>query len=137
MFDNLLKMAQEENERQDNDFLPESNADTYWEKIKDKAEFNIHTINGEYAGFVAFYCNNEDLKESYITLIMVSPKFRGKKIGSGLIDYVLAISRLRGFSRCSLEVKKTNKNAINIYESKGFSVFQELENSFIMKTNLY
>lgn len=137
MFDDLLKMAQKENERQNNEFLPESNADVYWEKIKNEAEFNIHVIDGKYAGFVAFYCNNKDSKESYITLIMVSPKFRGKKIGSGLIDYVLAISRLRGFTRCSLEVKKTNKDAINIYESKGFSVFQELEKSFIMKTNLY
>lgn len=136
MFDQLFKMALEERERQNGEFLPKVNASTYWDKIKNKAEFNVHVVNGEYAGFVAFYCNNEQTKESFITLIMVSPEFRGKKIGAGLVDYVLSVSKSRGFSVCSLEVKKKNKSAISLYQIKGFSISEEREDTFIMKKYL-
>lgn len=102
MLDNLLKMAEQENILQNNGFLPKSSSGGYWEKLKQKAEFNIHVLGGVSTGFVAFYCNNNVSKEAFISLIMVAYEFRGKKIGSGLVDYVLSISRLRGFLSCSL-----------------------------------
>lgn len=134
MFNDLFKIFEKEYETQKDEFISISDKNSYWEKLKNKAEFGIHVSQGASAGFVAFYCNNEMTRESFITLILVSPESRGKKIGSALIDYVLNISKLRGFSRCSLEVNKANKSAISLYESKGFSIFSEKDQSYIMKT---
>lgn len=133
MFDNLFKMFEKEHETQRDKFISISDKNSYWEKLKNKAEFSVHISQSEPAGFVAFYCNDEVTRESFITLILVSPESHGKKIGSALVDYVLNVSKLRGFSTCSLEVSKANKSAISFYNSKGFSISSEKDQSYIMR----
>lgn len=136
MFDKLFEIAKEENDQQGGDFMRVPCVNSYLDKLKNNAEFVTHSIASEYAGFVAFYCNNIESSESFISLIITSPGFRGKKVGSTLIDSVLNITRSRGFDACALEVAKSNKGAIALYERKGFRIVENKDDSFIMRIDL-
>lgn len=136
MFDSLFDIAKQENDVQNGSFMRVECVDTYLNKLKNSAEFVTHCVNGDIAGFAAFYCNNKDSKESYISLIITSPDFRGQKIGSTLIDSIINITRSRGFLTCSLEVDKSNIGAIALYERKGFVIVENKDDSFIMTITL-
>ena len=100
--------------------------DEYLIKIKEKAEFLFHYIDGRCAGFVAFYCNDRRSEEAFITLLLVSPDFRGMKVASALLEGVFSLARSRGFATCQLEVNNDNYPALNLYEKFGFrSVLSE------------
>ncbi|UMZ14031.1 GNAT family N-acetyltransferase [Pseudomonas sp. MPFS] len=136
MFNSLLKMVKEEQELQNGDFISFQDLDSYWKKLLEKAELITHSIEGCNGGFIAFYCNDVQKEESFITLMLVNSDFRGRNIASNLVEAVLSITRSRGFKRCALEVKKNNNSAIGLYEKMGFSLFEEREFSNIMKVNV-
>lgn len=136
MFEKLFEIAKDENNRQNGNFMRVDCVDTYLTKLKISAEFITHVIGNNVAGFVAFYCNNRESGESFISLIVTSPEFRGKKVGSTLIDSVLNITRSRGFNACALEVASSNKGAIALYERKGFRIVENKDDSFIMRIDL-
>ncbi|QQZ37590.1 GNAT family N-acetyltransferase [Pseudomonas sp. SK2] len=107
-------------------FIQGVSVDEYLNKIKKSAEFLTHSINGQCAGFVAFYCNDQRGKQAFITLLLVAPDFRGQKVASALLGGVFSLSRSRGFHTCQLEVDIDNCAAIKLYEKFGFrSVLSE------------
>lgn len=133
MFHSLLEMAKEDHKSGCGDFVYYPNIDTYWEKLQKKAEFIVHLTEGQSAGFIAFYCNDEKKEESFISLMLVSPRFRKKSIATNLVHSVLSITRLRMFTKCALEVEKDNYKALSLYKKMGFSITEERELSYIMK----
>ena len=60
------------------------------------------------------------LDEGYITNIAVSEKHRKKGIGTALINRVFSQARDQSLSFISLEVRKSNENAISLYTALGF-----------------
>lgn len=136
MLDDIFEIAKQENKEQNGNFMRVDCVDTYLAKLRISAEFIAHVIGNNIAGFAAFYCNNTEDNESFISLIVTSPEFRGKKVGSTLIDSVLNITRSRGFNACALEVARPNKNAIALYERKGFRIVENKDDSFIMRIDL-
>jgi len=58
----------------------------------------------------------------YISNISVDQKSHNKGIGSALIDYVLSHNKSK---QLALHVLTDNKNAIHLYERKGFKIIQE------------
>ena len=50
----------------------------------------------------------------------VAPGFRGRGMGGGLVDAVVAWARAAGFARVLLEVADANAPAIRLYASRGF-----------------
>ena len=136
MFDKLFEIAEIESSRTNDSFFSTKGRVEYWEKLKKQAEFITHMAAGYPVGFIAFYCNNNSTKESFISLIVVSQEFKGKRIGAALVDSVINISKLRGFTSCSLEVKTDNKLAINLYKSKGFLIAAEEDGKYKMVATL-
>lgn len=130
--DEILKIVNEENQCQCGLFL-NIDKDEYFEKLSSKAELLVHLGTKEVLGFVYFYCNAPDKNSSYISLIATQKAARSQGIGSGLLDYVLAISRNRNFSYCSLEVSKSNISAQRFYKKKGFEIIEEREERFLMR----
>ncbi|MDT9701955.1 GNAT family N-acetyltransferase, partial [Streptomyces sp. P17] len=90
----------------------------------------------ECAGFVAFYCNNPSKEDAFITLVLVSPFFRGRGISNILLSCVLDICKSRNFKTCTLEVKNNNLSAIRVYSNLGFLKVEENEEKTIMKIKL-
>ena len=105
------------------DFLPlsDSEIEGYLSKIDSLSIFNKYYIENNLAGFVSFYCNNEESKEAFITLVLVDESYRGMSIAQKLIIEVIDIIKEQGFLKCGLEVKADNLNAIKLYSKIGFS----------------
>ena len=113
-------LVRSEQSAQDGRLVQGISLDEYLVKIKEKAEFLVHYIGGRCAGFVAFYCNDQRAEQAFITLLLVSPEFRGRKVASVLLEGVCSLARLRGFATCQLEVNTDNYPALHLYEKFGF-----------------
>lgn len=129
----IEELVYAEQELQDGKFLENIDIEKYLLKIRNNSEILSHHINGHYAGFVAFYCNNHNTLEAYVTLILINPKFRGLKIAKTLLSATLASIKERGFRSCALEVKSENYRAIKIYQELGFHDYEQKEASKLMK----
>ena len=62
-------------------------------------------------------------------------KYRGLGIGTALLNQLLSVERLAGYSRISLSVQKNNY-AVKMYEKIGFTVVDEKSEEYIMAVNL-
>jgi len=54
--------------------------------------------------------------EGHITNIAVKPGFRNRKIGEGILGVMLEFTSSEGIRHHTLEVRKSNEPAINLYE---------------------
>lgn len=68
-------------------------------------------------GYIGINCI---LDEGYITNIAVFPEYRGKGIGTALLNRVFSEASDLGLSFVSLEVRESNFSAISLYEKNGF-----------------
>ncbi|MAM00606.1 MAG: hypothetical protein CL583_19410 [Alteromonadaceae bacterium] len=117
-------------------FIKDIALDDYLKKIKSNAEFVSHYAEGQCVGFVAFYCNDPSRRNAFITLVLVSPDFRGQGISQKLIRYVLDICKKRRFEACSLEVLRGNQFAVQVYKRIGFKIVSERNGKIFMRTLL-
>lgn len=134
MPDEIMSLIKDEQLRQSDQFI--ATDDTYLKKLEDKAELIVHTQPEGCAGFVFFYCNDPKQYASYITLIMTVPSARKLGIATALINYVLNITRQRGFQYCQLEVKKDNFAALALYESIGFLTIEDRGDKYLMRATI-
>lgn len=128
--ESVLDLIQAEQKAQNGLFVPSEPA--YLEKLSAHAELLVHQDGASVLGFVFFYCNAHDKKISYVTLIGTSELARGKRVGYGLMQYVLKASRKRGFDCCQLEVRKANTRAFDFYVQLGFTVEEDRGDRYLM-----
>jgi ribosomal-protein-alanine N-acetyltransferase len=62
------------------------------------------------------------LDEVHINNVAVHPDWRGRGFGRALLEYVLDLWEKLGAGRATLEVRRSNEVAINLYEKLGFTV---------------
>ena len=77
------------------------------------AEFDGRPVG--YAGMIAV------VEEGYIANIAVHPDSRRRGIATALLGRLSSFALEKGLSMLTLEVRQSNKAAIKIYESAGFS----------------
>ena len=70
------------------------------------------------AGFVI--CQTV-LDEATIFNIAIHPNFQGKQLGFALLNELISQLRLKGIQTLWLEVRESNKKAINLYEKLNFN----------------
>ncbi|MBO4998305.1 MAG: GNAT family N-acetyltransferase [Lachnospira sp.] len=63
--------------------------------------------------------------------ISLYKEFRGRGIGTALMEQMLTLLKKRGYKKASLSVQKAN-NACNLYLKVGFTVVDENEEEYIM-----
>lgn len=83
------------------------------------AYFLCAVQNNFVVGYVGMYCI---FPEGYITNIAVSKKFRQQGIGKQLLASICNYAKQNNFDFITLEVRKSNKIAISLYESFNFKV---------------
>ena len=106
--------------------------DSYLLKIEKYAMFHsVFTYNSLH-GFVAFYANDLNDLEGFITLVHVSPKYRGKGIAKTLINTTFETMKVLGMKSCALEVLCSNPNAIYLYKSLGFKIVIDKSNHNVL-----
>jgi ribosomal protein S18 acetylase RimI-like enzyme len=64
---------------------------------------------------------------SFISQLGVKEEFRGRGIGTALIQHQIELTRSLGLRKCTLDVAMTNPRAQALYERLGFKVVQENE----------
>src|SRR5262245_49722572 len=93
---------------------------------------------------VGYLCLWEIGHEIHITNLAVHPSFRRRGVARALLGHVLADARKRDVDLAFLEVRPTNAEALNLYESFGFQVigrrkgyyFDTGEDALVMETRL-
>ena len=60
--------------------------------------------------------------ELHINNLAVHPDYRGRGLGRALLEFVLRLWSELGASHATLEVRRSNEVAINLYRSLGFTV---------------
>lgn len=135
-FLDIQTLIKTEQERQAGLFVETENLNAYLDKIQNNAEFITHYSAGKCAGFVAFYCNDKNKKNAYVTLVLLAPSFRGKGIASSLIRYTLEYCKNNKFEKCELEVRKDNYSAIRLYEICGFRIERVVAERLVMSSFL-
>lgn len=106
----------------DPDFLPSERAklNKYLAKIDQHARFEKKYIDGQLAGFIAFYANDYQSKQAFITMLLVDEEYRRKNVAKQLLTRVLAVVKDQGFYQCSLAMRPHNFKALGLYQSFGF-----------------
>ncbi|WP_180134910.1 GNAT family N-acetyltransferase [Acinetobacter sp. YH12070] len=103
-------------------FLEFSNEgkENYFLKIDQNAEFLKHYCDENLAGFIACYCNNYESRRAFISLVLIDKLYRGKGISKKIFSQLFTLLKEKDFKSCSLEVRRDNVNALNLYKSLGF-----------------
>jgi len=82
------------------------------------AHYLVAIENGIVVGYAGMWKIQD---EGHITNIAVHPEFRGVHIGKGLMAQLINEARNLGVNSMTLEVRKSNVVAKNLYESYGFT----------------
>lgn len=79
-------------------------------------------IAGELVGVLGGYVNNEKDHEGYISVLVVMPSARGRRISSILLENFLEEARAARMSTVRVFTHRTNEAAFGLYVSHGFEV---------------
>ena len=79
----------------------------------------VRTPDCPVAGFCAFWLVFDEI---HINNVAVRPQFRGRGIGTALMQHVLSEGARLGARRATLEVRSSNADARRLYERLGFYV---------------
>ena len=77
-------------------------------------------IDGDFAGQIAFYCNDLETKEGYFSTLAVLPQFQGRGIAKALLKEAVEECRKSGMKTVRLYTHSNNATAIKMYNSFGF-----------------
>lgn len=91
------------------------------------AYYVLAVFNNKVIGYCGLY---KVLDEADITNIAVHPDFRGSGIAQMLLDNIFEHCMLNGIIKITLEVRESNKKAINLYNKKGFKVVGKRKNYY-------
>jgi len=108
------------------------------EVLKNKcARYIVAVKDNRVLGFAGMWLI---IDEGHITNIAVHPDFRGQGIGNMLVEALIEECRRNGIHYLTLEVRRSNQVAINLYKKYGFEIYgirknyyqDTMEDAFIM-----
>lgn len=123
--DDIKRLVEDELSARQEDFLAISDVDAYVTRLTSLAEILTHYSRGRMIGCVAYYCNDNQTRTAYVSLIIVSPESRGSGLADVLLEQAICWARKNHMEALALEVRKGNKRALHFYESRGFQVKYE------------
>ena len=86
------------------------------------ARFFVAVSDGKIAGYIG---SHNVLGEAYITNVAVLSEFRRNGVGKALVEFLVEQIRAEAAEFVTLEVRKSNLNAISLYEKCGFQMVGE------------
>jgi len=93
--------------------------DSFYNEIQSNKFAHYHVIwfNNRIAGYIGLW---HVIDEGHITNIAIHPEFRCRGLACKLIEYTLDFCRESNISSLTLEVRKNNIPALNLYKKYGF-----------------
>jgi GNAT superfamily N-acetyltransferase len=93
--------------------------DSWRRRLSDRTRF-VAEVDGKVVGTVGAGPGEFD-GAAALTALWVDPGFRGRGVGSALVDAVVDWAREEGFNQLLLWVTEVNENAERLYERQGFA----------------
>lgn len=106
----------------------------YAKKLSEKAFFLLDQMENKTRGFIAYYLNN-DSSFVFITRIAVSCYYRRHGVGRNMIE-ILTTHYRSHYKSIELEVEKTNKAALEFYQSLGFQMKEDRTTKYLMSKRI-
>lgn len=105
------------------------------------AYYSVVELENEIVGYTGMWII---LDEAHITNVAIHPKARGQKLGELAMRHLMGIAKYHGAKRMTLEVRTSNKIAINLYNKLNFKEYgyrknyysDPVENAIIMWVDL-
>lgn len=98
--------------------IPWSRQSITEEIIQNKAAiYMCAEVSGRAVGYAGMW---QVCDEGHITNIAVHPEFRSSGVGSLLMEALLEIAKENGITALTLEVRRSNHNALTLYRKYGF-----------------
>lgn len=100
----------------------------YFENLIKNEEIYIAKVDKEIVGYIIFNIKEKEnssmryRKQLNIDAICVDERYRGKGIGTKILESIKEIAKTRGCTDLYLTVNQENENAIKVYEKFGFKV---------------
>ena len=100
----------------------------YFENLIKNEEIYIAKVDKEIVGYIIFNIKEKEnpsmryRKQLNIDAICVDEKYRGKGIGTKILESIKEIAKTKGCTDLYLTVNQENENAIRVYEKFGFKV---------------
>lgn len=114
-----------------------SDLDAYAKKLQRNAIVYVAKDDIENLGLIAFYANDRNTRNAYLTQLAVQSNGQKKKIGQTLLELCIADAKSKGMTEITLEVYNHNDAAIRFYAKNGFEFWNEATlNSSYMKRGL-
>jgi len=86
---------------------------------RDWARVDVARERGRLVGFVDYWLVHDEI---HLLAIATHPDVRRRGIGGLLLEHLLALGRARGSALVTLEVRRSNRPAIAMYERAGFAI---------------
>jgi len=87
------------------------------ELSREWARVDVARQRGRVVGFVDYWLVHDEI---HLLAIATHPDARRRGIGGRLLDHLLELGRARGAALVTLEVRRSNRPAIALYERAGF-----------------
>lgn len=105
----------------DNEVVETGVYDALAEKYAKNAYVIAALLEGVYAGYASFYCNDLNTKTAYLSMIVVKKEYQHFGIGKALMERMKTICMDKGFRAIRLEVDVNNNKARNLYHKCGYA----------------
>lgn len=93
----------------------------------DLSHFIVAKVGNEVVGYGGMY---SVMGEGYIYNIAVKRKYRKFRIGTNIVNELVNYSKIKSLNFLSLEVRKSNTPAINLYSNCGFKKIGNRKNFY-------
>ena len=92
---------------------------SFWEEAANDQAYYLLALDGEkiigYAGTWLVF------DEAHITNVAIAPEYRGKGVGTRMMQEIIRIVKEKGITSMTLEVRPSNTAALALYHKFGFS----------------
>ncbi|MGE5358379.1 MAG: ribosomal protein S18-alanine N-acetyltransferase [Bacteroidales bacterium] len=96
-------------------------ADMFRWELRNSEVSSTWVARADDGSVMAFCCVWVVLDELHINNIAVAPEFRRSGTAAGLLEHVMSDAVQQGATRATLEVRRSNRAALKLYERLGFS----------------
>ena len=100
------------------------NAESILQCLSEKFYKNAQVVqicnDNKLVGFAAYYCNDFENKNAFLSMIVILKEYQSMGAGGVLLKYIIEDCKRVGMDNLLLEVDKKNEFAINFYLKKGF-----------------
>lgn len=87
------------------------------ELVNSVAIYLVAEVNEKVVAYIGMW---KVFDEGHITNVAVLPSYRGKGIGQTVVNRLFDVAKENDITRLTLEVRRSNSNAIKLYEKSGF-----------------